>query len=119
MPFHFSLDRSSEAGQPLSVRLSGQMTLGPRLLEFSRMAIAALASRKANALLLEMSEVDAIDSAALGELIIIYTAAGQQSCRICLVSPSAQIVRLLDTTRLRAMLPDFRDAELASAWLAN
>jgi anti-anti-sigma regulatory factor len=60
-----------------------------------------------------MSEVDAIDSAGLGELVIIYTAAGQQRCRICPVNPSAQIVRLLDTTRLRAMLPDFRDAELA------
>jgi anti-anti-sigma factor len=95
------------------------MTLGPQLLEFSRITVAALASRKANAVLLEMSEVDAIDSAGLGELVIVYTAAGRQNCRICLVNPSAQIVRLLDTTRLRAMLPDFRDAELAKSWLSR
>jgi anti-anti-sigma factor len=66
-----------------------------------------------------MSDVDAIDSAGLGELVIVYTAAGQQNCQICLVNPSAQIVRLLDTTRLRAMLPDFQDAERARAWLAR
>jgi anti-sigma B factor antagonist len=105
--------------QLLDVRLSGRMTLGPHLLEFSQDVIAALTACRASAVLLDMSQVEAIDSAGLGELMILFTTAGQHDCRVCLVSPSAHIARILETTRLRAILRDFPDAESANAWLSS
>jgi anti-sigma B factor antagonist len=119
MSFRFFLERPSEDGQPLLVRLSGRMTLGPHLLEFSRSVISALSSVRARAVLLEVSQVEEIDSSGLGELVILYSAAGQQHCRIGLLNPPPQIVRLLERTRLRAILPDFRDLESARAGLSG
>ncbi len=120
MSFHFSAAR--EAAGPnrrLDVRLSGRMTLGPHLLEFSRALMDALTACRAGAVLLDMSRVEAIDSAGLGELMILFTTAGQHGCRVALLSPSAHIVRVLQTTRLQAILRDFPDVESAAAWLSG
>ena len=95
------------------------MTLGPHLLEFSKVAIAAIQSHRSSAILLDMSGVEAIDSAGLGELVILYTAAGQSQCRLALLNPSPHIIRLLETTRLSGLLPHFDGNASAIPWIRN
>lgn len=95
------------------------MTLGPQLIEFGRRAGGLPFSRGSNGVLLEMSAVEDIDSAGLGELVILYTAVGANGGKLGLVNPSRRIVSLLETTRLAGILPHFEDAAAAAAWLAE
>ena len=60
-------------------------------------------------------EDEEVDSAGLGELVILHTVAGQHGCRIALVRPSLRFRRLLETTKLIGLLPPFDDAEAARA----
>jgi anti-anti-sigma factor len=117
MAFHFTIERSA-AGEALSIRLSGGMTLGPQLLDFGRRVGEQLASRRPHAVFLDMSAVDEVDSAGLGELVILFTTAGQHSCRLCLVCPSPRVIRLLETTKLSGILPHFESLTSAKASLA-
>lgn len=119
MSFAFNFERSTYGAGPLIGYLRGRMTLGPHLVEFSKSAMAAVASRGATAIILEMSAVEALDSAGLGELVILYTAAGQHNCKVCLVNPTAQIVRVLETTRLSGIIPSFQNQTTAATWASR
>jgi anti-anti-sigma factor len=121
MSFYFTIDRPSgepRQSEPLSIRLSGRMTLGPQLIDFSRRVADILASRRSGGVSLDVSAVDDLDSAGLGELVVLYTTAGQNGCRVCLVNPTPRIVRLLETTKLSGILPYFPNAGEAAAWLS-
>jgi len=89
---------------PVSIRLRGRLTLEPRLVEFGRHVGELLASEKPAGVLLDVSGLVEIDSAGLGELVILYTTAGQHGSRLCLVDPTARTVRLLEATRLSEIL---------------
>ena len=119
MAFHFTIEHPDDDGGPISVRLSGRMTLGPHLLDFSRRTADLLASHRAPGVFLDVSGVDDLDSAGLGELVILYTTAGQNKCRLCLLDPTPRIVKLLETTKLSGILPHFRTVAAANAWLAE
>lgn len=119
MAFQFTIDPNSRSGGPVTIRMSGAMTLGPQLLEFGRRTGSLLSSRGSNGVLLEMSAVEEIDSAGLGELVILYTAVGGSGGRLGLVKPSRRIVHLLETTRLAGILRHFETASAATSWLAE
>jgi anti-sigma B factor antagonist len=102
---------------PLVVHLAGHVTLGPQLGPFGRQVAAAIAERKSTAVLLDLAEVEEIDSAGLGELVVLYTNAGQHQCRLCLIGPTARVRRLLETTRLSGLLPQFDDEAAALHYL--
>jgi anti-anti-sigma factor len=119
MSFSFKIEKHSGDAAALSIRLSGRMTPGPELLDFSRRMADLLGSRRPRAISLDVSAVDELDSTGLGALLELFTTAGQNGCRICLVSPRPRLVRLLETTKLSGILPYFPDAEAASAWLSE
>lgn len=112
--FNFTLDEQQD---PLSVRLAGRLTLGPQLVSFGRRIAETLAKSSALGMLLDVAEVEEIDSAGLGELVILYTTASQHGCRLCLVRPTPRIVQLLETTKLAGILPCFDDRSTAVAWV--
>jgi anti-sigma B factor antagonist len=120
MALHFSTEEPvSGDGEPVFIRLNGRMTLGPQLLEFGRSVARVLASQHRKGVLLDMSGVEDVDSAGLGELVILYTTAGQHGSRLCLVKPTPRILRLLETTKLSGILKHFGDTTAATAWLAG
>jgi anti-anti-sigma factor len=122
MPFHYTIERSAGEGEPLSIRLSGSMSLGPQLFDFGRRVgdhlTSHLTSRRPPAVFLDISAVTEVDSSGLGELVILYTTAGQHGCRLCLVSPTPRIIRLLETTKLSGILPHFESLAAAKASLS-
>jgi anti-sigma B factor antagonist len=115
MVFHFTVEERTD---PLIVRLGGRLTLSPQLLDFGRRVAAIVAQRSAQGVLLEMGSIEEIDSAGLGELVILYTTASQHGCRLCLVHPTPKIAQLLETTKLSGILPHFDDAVAAASWAA-
>ncbi|MBY0503960.1 MAG: STAS domain-containing protein [Bryobacteraceae bacterium] len=62
---------------------------------------------------MDVAAVGDVDSAGLGELVVLYTTAGQHNSRLCLVGASARFVHLLETTRLSGILPVFADEDAA------
>jgi anti-sigma B factor antagonist len=104
---------------PLVVRLSGRMTLGPHLLAFGRRITELLTARSFRAVLLDMTAVEELDSAGLGELVILYTAANELGCRLCLFAPPSRVTHLLESTRLTGILPHFADRQAAEAWVSG
>jgi anti-sigma B factor antagonist len=113
MAFQFTVERGK--GQA-AVRLSGRLTLGPQLLDFGRRIGELLGS---HSVLLDVAAISDVDSAGLGELVILYTTAGQQDRRLCLVGASARFVQMLETTRLSGILPHFADEETAKEWMKS
>lgn len=98
--------------------MSGRLTLGPQLLEFGKQIANLLNTPQAGSgLLLDMREITDIDSAGLGELVILYTTAGHHHRRLCLAGLSARLIHLLETTRLSGILPHFADNKAAQAWI--
>jgi len=102
---------------PAVVRLTGGLTLGPQLTRFSKSVLELLHSRRLSGLLLDVRGIREMDSAGLGELVILYTASSEAGSRLCLVSPSERVLRLLEMTRLDGLLPHFTDDASALKWI--
>jgi anti-anti-sigma factor len=92
------------------VHLNGGLTLGPHLNRFSR-EVSALLSKP---VILDLSQVHEIDSAGLGELVILYTAARHSNGSISLAAPGPRVTRLLQITRLASLFPQFETVAAAS-----
>lgn len=116
MAFTFTITAAKDV---ISIRLDGPLTLGPRLLDFGRQVTNLLATRQPRGLIFDVAAVNEIDSAGLGELVTLYTTAGQRGCRFCLLHPTGRTKRLLETTRLTGILPHFDDEPGARAWIAG
>lgn len=97
----------------------GRLTLGPQLARFSRTFTALLTTRRVSGLVLDLAGILEIDSAGLGELVILYTACGDAGSRLCLVHPAARVMKLLETTRLSGLFPRFRDEVSAAEWIRS
>src|SRR3954449_12784563 len=85
---------------PVIVRLTGGLTLGPQLTRCSKSVLELVHSRRTTGLLLDIRGIQEIDSAGLGELVILYTALSEAGSRLCLLCPTARVLRLLEMTRL-------------------
>lgn len=59
----------------IHLTLTGDLTLGPQLSDFARKAAAALTTCKPAGTFLHLAGLEQIDSAGLGELVILYTQA--------------------------------------------
>lgn len=59
-------------------------------------------------LVLEMSEVESMDGAGLGELLSALSCAQARGCRMILAAPSRRVRELLDVTRLASVF-EIRD----------
>jgi len=114
MALEFSFDQRQDL---VLVRLIGGLTLGPQLTQFARRMTALFASQNMRGVLLDLRGVDQIDSAGLGELVILYTSSGEAGCHLCLVQPTDHILKLLETTRLANLFPKFSDEHSAGMWV--
>jgi anti-anti-sigma factor len=118
MAFRYHVDPPLADGI-LRLSLSGRLTLGPQLVEFGRKAGELVSTQRPAGVLLDIMGIEEMDSAGLGELVILYTLAGQIGARVCLVQPSPRIVHLLETTKLSGILPHFDTAESGASWIQN
>ena len=101
------------------IQLCGKLTLGPQLRRFGRQAQAIFEDHRPRGLLLDFKLLGEIDSAGLGELVILYTTASSKECRVCVLHPSARILRLFETTKLSGILRCFDDDAEARHWVLN
>ncbi len=115
MALEIRIDKSD--ARATKVFLSGGLTLGPQLRQFNRQMEGLFSGGAPRAIFLDFANVRMIDSAGLGELVILYTSAGQHNCRVCLLQAPSSVVRLLEVTRLDGILRNFTDAESAGEWL--
>ena len=116
MALEFVID---SAAKPVVVRISGRLTLGPHLRRFGDQVTAYVASNRPAAILLDVEAVSEVDSAGLGELMIVYTTAGEYGSRVGLLRPSQRFLNLLQITSLIGLLPNFETAREANEWLAQ
>lgn len=91
----------------------GALTLGPRLRRWAVDVSECITSKRPSVLFLDVSGLTAIDSAGLGELVILFTAGSERDCRLVLVNPPARISHLLTTTKLDGLLPQAEDLDAA------
>jgi anti-sigma B factor antagonist len=78
-----------------------------------REAISALVSSGMNFLIIDLSEVDFIDSSGLGGLVSGLKKAREQGGDLRLAAPNEQIKLVLELTNLDKVLASFTDAETA------
>ena len=114
MALEFFLDCERD---PPVAKLTGGLTLGPQLTRFSKAVLELLHSRCLSGLILDVGGIREIDSAGLGELVILYTASSEGGSHLCLVGPNQRVLRLLEMTRLEGLLPHFADEPSALDWL--
>ncbi len=119
MALNFVLTAATGSGKPGLVQVTGSLTLGPRLLEFGKSLAEHLSSAAEPGVIIDLSGVHDVDSAGLGELVILYTTAGQHGRRLCLLNPSPRIIKLLEMTRLSGILPHFARESTAVGWLTG
>lgn len=114
MPLQFSIGTRDRV---TTVRLSGTLTLGPQLTRFAREVSVLLESQKISGIVLDLGDVESIDSAGLGELVILYTGSNRVGSRLCLSRVPARVRRLLEMTLLAPMFPQFEDEQSAADWI--
>jgi anti-anti-sigma factor len=99
------------------LELDGALTLGPSLSALRDAARQMLDTRKLAGMLLQVGRVTTADSAGLGELTVVYTLAMQRRCPIMLVEVSSTLQKMLQVTRLDALLPSATDLAAAKKQL--
>jgi len=95
------------------LELAGTLTLGPSLRDLRENVRKVLTDTKLAGLIVNVTEVTAVDSAGLGELTVLYTVASKRSCPVRLVGVNPALRKMLELTRLDAVLPSADD--MASA----
>jgi anti-anti-sigma factor len=91
------------------LELDGSLTLGPSLSTLREAARRILEESKIAGMILQVAHVATTDSAGLGELTVVYTLATKRRCPIMLVGVSSTLQKMLEVTRLEALLPSASD----------
>jgi anti-sigma B factor antagonist len=89
--------------------LSGQITLGECSVQL-REAVRGLLGKGKKKILLDMGNVDYIDSAGLGELVSAFTSAKNQQAEVKLLKLTRKVQGLLQLTKLYTVF-DIKDDE--------
>ncbi|MGD0799846.1 MAG: STAS domain-containing protein [Terracidiphilus sp.] len=89
--------------------LSGQITLGEGSVQL-REAVRGLLGKGKKKILLDMGNVDYIDSAGLGELVSAFTSAKNQQAEVKLLKLTRKVQGLLQLTKLYTVF-DIKDDE--------
>jgi anti-anti-sigma factor len=101
-----------EGGPRTVVRLVGEADVTTRVL---RDVLGAEAARKPRLLLVDVSGLSFIDSAALYEIVQAYRKLRVDGCLLALVSPSPWVSRILQLSALDQVIPVHASAEEAGA----
>ena len=94
--------------------LSGRITLGEGSVQL-RDAIRDLIGKGSKSILLNMGEVNYIDSSGLGELVSAYTTAKNQSAGLKLLSLTHKVKDVLQLTKLYTVFDIYDDEASAIA----
>jgi anti-sigma B factor antagonist len=101
-----------DAGQITVVDLSGRITLGDGS-ALLRKTIRGLLDEQRRLILLNLADVDYIDSAGIGELVSGFTAVKNQSGELKLVHLTKKVRDLLQITKLFTVFDVFTDENTA------
>jgi anti-anti-sigma factor len=113
-----SLTVSSRVENNIAVlELEGSLTLGPSLSTLRQTATQTLNESKLKGMILQVGRVTTTDSAGLGELTVVYTLGIQHHCPLMLVEVSPTLRKMLEVTRLDALLPSAPDVATAKKQL--
>ena len=96
------------------VELSGRITLGEGSVQM-RDAIRELIAKGQRRILLDLGEVNYIDSSGLGELVSAYTSAKNQNAALKLLKLTKKVHDLLQLTKLYTVFDIFDDEASAIA----
>jgi len=92
--------------------LSGRITLGEGSVQL-RDAVRGLISKGAKSILLNMGDVNYVDSSGLGELVSAFTTAKNQQADVKLLSLTKKVHDLLQLTKLYTVF-DVKDDEASA-----
>jgi anti-sigma B factor antagonist len=101
-----------DAGQVTVVDLSGRIVLGDGS-ALLRKTIRALLADQRNKILLDLADVDYIDSSGIGELVSAFTAVKNQSGEMKLLHLTKKVRDLLQITKLYTVFDVFTDERTA------
>ena len=105
---------SREVGGVTVLDLSGRITLGEGSVQL-REAIRDLISKGSKNILLNMGDVNYIDSSGLGELVSAFTTAKNQSAALKLLSLTKKVKDVLQLTKLYTVFDIYDDEASAIA----
>lgn len=95
------------------LEISGQLTLGPLLVELRNTARHLIEGNKLKGLILQVGSVTHTDSSGLGELTVVYSLATKKGCPLRLVGVRPELRKMLELTRLDGLLPSAADIAAA------
>ena len=101
-----------EAGQIIFVELSGRITLGDGSALLRKTIRSLLADQKTK-ILLNLGDVDYIDSSGIGELVSGFTAVKNQGGDLKLLNLTKKVRDLLQITKLYTIFDVFTDEDVA------
>ncbi len=101
-----------EVGDVTVLDLNGRITLGEGSVQL-REATHGLIGKGGRNILLNLEQVNHIDSSGLGELVSAYTAARNQHGEVKLLNPARKVHELLQVTKLSTVF-DIRDEEVSA-----
>jgi len=105
---------SREVGGVAVLDLSGRITLGEGSVQI-RDAIRDLLGKGQKSILLDLGEVNYIDSSGLGELVSAYTSARNQGAGLKLLKLTKKVHDLLQLTKLYTVFDIYDDEAVAIA----
>ena len=100
LPMKLSVKVGETAGAAI-LQLRGRICFREEAALFSRIAWRCLNSRQH--LILEMSAVEGLDSAGIGELVLLHMQARASGCEVRLVAPSKRVQELLELTNVASL----------------
>jgi anti-sigma B factor antagonist len=95
--------------------LNGTFTLGPSLANFEKQVTQLLTEMRPSQLLMDLQAIERMDSAGLGEIMILYSMAREAKCTLGLVGANAGVRQLLHMTRADGVLNLYEDEAAALA----
>ncbi len=99
------------------LELAGALTLGPSLVSLRNAAREILATPKLAGIILDVRQINSVDSSGLGELTIVYSSASRHGCPQRLVGVSPSLHKMLQMTHLDAVLESADDIATAKKQL--
>lgn len=98
------------------IHCRGRICFREEARRFSQAALEQLRARRN--LALDFSDVAAIDSAGIGELVLVHMQARACECAIRIVNPPRQVQSLMELTNVISLFEVFPDVESALASLS-
>lgn len=95
------------------VTLAGEADMNTR--EALRDALAQAAGQGARHLLVDLSELEFIDSAAMHELMAVRASFGEAGGQLALIAPQPLVARVLDLSGAGQVVPVYPDLATAAA----